>query len=313
MSSSTALYAAADIGGTKIYGGLVRADGTEVAGQAFSTPLGDGSGEKAVQTLLQVWQHLACEQGIAWERVQGFGLAVAGPVDIQRQTVENPYTLPGWEHFPLGVRLQQEGKRPAVLDNDANGALLGEIALRKWQNKRVLMLTFGTGIGAAFYDGNGLYRAEGAYHPEMGHILVASGEGEEPCYCGQKGCFENLCSGTALNRRARRYGFSDFDEAAGLTKENPQAAAFLQTVEQEMSAGLWSLCTVFRPQIVLGGGGVMARHFPVLQRAANRIPQNRDFTGPVQVQPASPGGKAPLIGAAMFIHRKLSGKDGDSL
>ncbi|HOS73945.1 MAG TPA: ROK family protein, partial [Verrucomicrobiota bacterium] len=77
-------------------------------------------------------------------------------------------------------------------------------------HERVLMLTFGTGIGVAFCHRGDLYRAGGVYHPEMGHVIVDS-EGPA-CYCNHVGCFESLWSGAAINRRAVDLGYRDFDE-----------------------------------------------------------------------------------------------------
>ena len=95
MEQGKPLYAAADIGGTKIRAGLVMDGGAVLGSRVFPTPLGAGAGEQAVGQLLSAWGQLCRERQIPWEWVAGFGLAVAGPVDIRRQTVENPYTLPG--------------------------------------------------------------------------------------------------------------------------------------------------------------------------------------------------------------------------
>lgn len=296
---SKTYFAAADIGGTKISVGLVDAEGRVLGSRKFKTPVGENGAERAKDEMLSAVQVL-CET-LHIPALSGMGVVCAGPVDTVRGVVENPFTLPGWDGYPLAGALSEALHVPVILENDANGALLGAVRQMGLQEKRVLLLLFGTGIGVAFWDGAALYRAGDGYHPEMGHLIV-SGEKTE-CYCGHSGCFEALCSGKALNGRAAAAGFCDFDTLR-TAAENPDATALLNHIRTDIQNGVWNLNVLFKPDVILLGGGIAEKHCDffaqtILEDAAN----GSEFLRPFEVIKTSPSMDAALSGASMLFGR----------
>lgn len=291
---------AVDIGGTKIMVGIADEQGNIISSYSFPTALGTGGAEKSLLKIVQLLEQQRRTDCNVLRHLTRIGVVCAGPVDTKEGIVKNPYTLPGWEEFFLCRRLSEETGVPVFLENDANGALIGEVVLRGLSKQRVLMVTVGTGIGVAFMDRGTLYRTGQGYHPEMGHVVVSS-EGE-PCYCGQNGCFESMCSGTAMNKRAVQMGYRDFDELFEHAKEGGEREAEIRNqISEDFSRGLWNLCVIFKPEIVILGGGIMEQYYSFFSKKfLDFIKGKEDFVGSIQLKKAISQAKSALVGATQL-------------
>lgn len=289
------LYGTVDIGGTKIMTGITEETGILKSYETFPTlelAVSDTI-DKILDSLRKQCRVLQLEL----QCLSGIGIVCAGPVDVHQGTIENPYTLPGWEHYPFVQALEERSGLSVKLENDVNGALLGEIHLKNLEKKRVLMIAFGTGIGIAFQADGTLYRAGDSFHPELGHMII-SAEGET-CYCGHKGCFERLWSGTALHKRAKDLGFDDFNQLFDRWKSGDEdAAAFIRQIRLELQTAVWNLGIVFKPDTVILGGGIMHSYFSFASDALLAdMQKNIDFVPPYEVLQADPEHNPALIGA----------------
>jgi glucokinase len=288
-----------DIGGTKIAAATVRADGAiarEVSLPTESTR-GFGSG---VARLLETGHSLLAETGWSVADIVGVGIGCAGPVDPVRGTVDNPFTLPGWEGGNLVAALSEGLSTRVTLENDADAALLGECWLGAGRGRDpVLMLTFGTGIGGAAIRGDVLLRGAGGAHPELGHVIVdPSGP---PCYCGARGCFESLASGTALEAAAQRAGYPSGRELlARAATSDPAASALRARALAATAEAVFSLLHTLLPERVILGGGMMDAHYePFAEAVRGTIARARALPGRVvSVARAELGRRAGLVGAA---------------
>lgn len=291
---------AVDIGGTKIMAGIADEHGHVICSESFPTVLGEGGAETSLKRIVQLLERQRRKETKGHCHLQRIGVVCAGPVDTREGIVQNPYTLPGWEEYPLSERLSEATGVPVFLENDANGALIGEVALRNLYSERVLMVTVGTGIGAAFMDRGVLYQTGQGYHPEMGHIVISSQK--DICYCGQSGCFENLCSGTAVNRRAALKGYLDFDQLFTFGKQGDQTAlGILKEITDDFCRGLWNLCVIFKPDVVILGGGIMDQYYSFFsEKYLHFIKGKEDFVGRLQLAMVSTQSAPALVGAAQL-------------
>ncbi|WP_343613432.1 ROK family protein [Novosphingobium sp.] len=153
---------------------------------------------------------------VAWFREQGLnpaaiGIASFGPLDLDPAS-------PTWGHIPrtpkphwtgadLVTPFAQAFACPVAIDTDVNGAALSEY---RWgagvDDKSLLYLTIGTGIGGGFVNGKhaGGHLLHGLSHPEMGHIRVARHPQDHnyPGFCPFHGdCLEGLVAGPAIKAR----------------------------------------------------------------------------------------------------------------
>ena len=136
------------------------------------------------------------------KQVLGMGIGVPAPVRADG-IVENTVNL-GWKYKEVKKEMEQRTGIRTVVGNDANLAALGEM----WkgagnQEKNLLMVTLGTGVGGGLIvDGVPATGANGAAG-EIGHICMNPLE-QETCGCGNHGCLEQYASATGIARLARR-------------------------------------------------------------------------------------------------------------
>ncbi len=255
------------------------------------------------------------------ERLAGIGMGCTGPVDAQRGVIVNPGTLPGWVDVPVVEWLKQRFGVPACLENDADAAALGEYWMGAGRGTdRLYAITVGTGIGTACIIDGQVYRGVGGFHPEGGHLLVDPAG--PACYCGGRGCWESLASGTAIAASMRAaleaqgalYGAwaerCDGQAVADAARRGDTLA--LQVMERAADAfaqGLFSILMLFFPEMIVLSGGVM-RSYDLFQPAIARTLQAASVyipTGSVRVELARLGYYAGMYGAAYAVNAEILG------
>jgi glucokinase len=133
----------------------------------------------------------------------GAGLGIPGIIDLPTGTLRKCANLPSFEGYPVRAEIERLLCAPAVLENDANVAALGEQwlgAARGVANAAVI--TLGTGIGGGLVLGGKIWHGMNGMAGEFGHVTVEP-EGPE-CGCGSRGCAERYASASGLVRMARQ-------------------------------------------------------------------------------------------------------------
>ena len=150
-------------------------------------------------------------------------------------------------------------------ENDADAAALGEARWGAGQGRvRFLLVTIGTGIGGgAVIDGQ-LYRGVKGIHPEVGHHVT---DPAGPlCFCGARGCWESLASGPAMSAWMKANTTGKGEPPIVLTAReicamaeggNGLAQRALAREAQYLGMGVANLTTLFCPDTIARGGGVM--------------------------------------------------------
>jgi glucokinase len=196
---------------------------------------------------------------------------------------------------------------PTALMNDADAAILGEVfegsnALDGTDS--AVMLTFGTGVGGAFWDGKNVYAGAYGEHPEIGHVGV---EPDGPvCYCGLRGCLESVASGTAIDGFARGLGVGGIESlGAAVEAGNGNAIDLANRTRMAITYALVTLTHTFRPSWFIIGGGVMENLHRYL--APTAVPVNASTVPgpPPRVVLASLGNRAGMFGASVAARRLL--------
>ena len=235
------------------------------------TPVESGP-DGVVAAMVSGTTELLRDHGLGREDVAGVGIGCPGPLDLDAGIVIGTPNIPGFENVPIRERVSQGTGLPAVLENDANAAALGEYLCGSGKDCRVMvLLTLGTGIGSGIVlDGRLLHGAHGI-GAELGHMIVEP-DGER-CGCGQQGCLERYASATYLARHARRLIEEDgrdsslravLEQAGDIdAKAVVHARAAGDALAEEvwdramrfLAIGCVNLCRIFDPdRIVLGGG-----------------------------------------------------------
>jgi len=294
------MIGAVDIGGTKIAAGMVNDTGELVANiETASKPqLGPEAGISKLIEML----HETCAQ--AGGTLQGIGIGCTGPVDPLTGKLGRIEFLPGWEGKNLVDELQGTFQVSAALENDADAAALGEFAWGAGKEaERFIYVTISTGIGGGIVLDGHLYRGAGNSHPEIGHhVIDPSGP---PCFCGAQGCWESLASGPALARSAGKATAFEVCEAA--RRGDVLARAAVDREGLYLGLGLANLITIFLPDMIALGGGVIqsfdlfeAKVTETIRSTCGLVPFER-----TRLVPAALGRDVGLVGAAQVWKKRF--------
>jgi glucokinase len=297
-----------DVGGTKAAGLLVTEEGDVLTRHVAETPAEDVDATMA--TLFDVIDTLRKESDPL-----AVGIGAAGLVDFDAGLMRFAPNL-AWRELPIRDLVAEHTGLPCVLDNDATAACWGEYRFGAGRGYRhMLLVTVGTGIGGGIVADGALYRGRHGFAGEVGHVVV---DPEGPlCGCGNRGCFEQVASGRALDRLGQEAAnehpegliarLAGAEEVVGrkVTEAARQgdivARRIIEEVGRRLGMGIAGLVNVLDPEIVVVGGGVADIGPALLDpareafRATVLAPDHRPE---VPIVPAALGNDAGAIGAA---------------
>ena len=198
--------------------------------------------------------------------VDGVAIASAGDIDTNTSVItyatEN---LPGMIGFDFAELCHREFGLPAKAINDAHAALLGEMVYgigKKYLDKRVVMLSFGSGVGGGYYANGKIVANEENDFGRFGHICLK--ENGIQCTCGKKGCIEMYLSGRAIHRDAAQMGIDGPDIFERYALGEKAYVAFVEKLRADLKASLDKVMAVSPFDVCIIGGGVadwMGAHF----------------------------------------------------
>jgi len=311
-----------DIGGTKVAGGVVAPDGTILATARRATP---GSSVSATEdAIAAVVDELSA--GHDGELV-GVGIGAAGWFDRTGDTVLfSPHLA--WRNSTLRQDLATRLRRPLWVGNDANAAAWAEYRYGAARGADLaLMITLGTGIGGGIVVDGRLRRGAHGVAGEWGHMRVVP-DGRL-CPCGNRGCWEQYASGTALGQTAREVArtspaaaapllelvglepdrLTGEDVARAAAQGDPLALELVTEVGVWLGQGIADLAAILDPEIVVIGGGVSKLGDMMLGPARERLDRalpGRGFRPGPRVVAAELGPQAGLVGAADLVRLAVS-------
>lgn len=303
-----------DIGGTKIAGALVDAQGQIVLEERVPSPAGDP--EAMVDAVVGLIERLSANH-----EVIGAGVAAAGFIDADQSTIIYAPNI-SWRNEPFKAKLEAKLNIPVIIENDANAAGWAEYRYGAGRGfKHMIMLTIGTGVGGAVITDSHMLRGGFGIAGELGHLRVVP-DGLL-CGCGQNGCLESYASGTALLRTARELAASNSPEGDRLREIEAEAGqltgleVYKAILEGDKGAlrllselGSWlgqaigSLVAVLDPEVVVIGGGVSAARDlllnPIREAYLAHLPA-RGYRPELKITTAEFVNDAGVVGAADLV------------
>jgi glucokinase len=301
-----------DLGGTNLRVGLVDPDGSVVDERRLATPK---TLDEIVDQITDAVRTLAPVRSDA----RALGVGAAGMVDHEG-TIHYSPNVPAFLHAPVRTRLEEATGLPAVVDNDANVAVVAELVHGAARGcTEVLLITLGTGIGGGVVTRGEVLRGAHGFGTEVGHFQV---DPDGPlCACGQRGHWEALASGTALGLLGREWAAAgaapsvlarasgSIDDITGvLVGDAAQAGAadaiaIVEEYARRVAIGLVGLVNIFDPELVVVSGGLVELDAVLLAplRAAfdGRI-EGAAHRPAVPIVAAELGGQAGVVGAAVL-------------
>jgi glucokinase len=314
---SNKYYIGIDLGGTCIKGGIVNEKGEILV--CDKTPTEVEKGDKGVAAnIAKLANDLLARQGLTTADVEGLGIGSPGMIDSNEGNVVYANNL-GWENFRICDELSRLlGGITVKIGNEANVAAVGEVkfgAARNYNN--AVMITLGTGVGGGIVLDGKIVEGNRGAGAELGHIVIVK-DGEQ-CSCGRRGCFEAYSSATALIRDTKRameahpdskmWEIGSIDAVGGRTvfdyaPIDPYAKAVLDSYIEHLACGLINYANIFRPEVILLGGGVCAQGdnlIKPLQAIMNKEIYAGDKGPQVPILIAELENSAGLLGAAALL------------
>ncbi|MEK7397608.1 MAG: ROK family protein [Candidatus Poribacteria bacterium] len=203
-----------DIGGTKIKSAIV-SNGKVMEPLLNQTETSD---HKAI--IEQIVNIIGSYQKRLNMQIDGVGIAIAGAIDHQSGNIIESPNLPFPKGFHLKPELETIINKSVYVGSELKMAALGELyygAARGKQN--VVVITIGTGVGAAVIINGNLYHGSHNIAGEIGHTCVDSSNEAILCSCGRTGCIEAYTSGPSLIlKMIRCSGMKDIQIAKRIDK-----------------------------------------------------------------------------------------------
>ena len=258
-------------------------------------------------------------------KIAAVGIGAAGIIDVETGLITFSPNLPGWRNIKLKDILERELDVKTFVDNDATVAALAEhiFGIAVGCNHFVCV-TLGTGIGGGIVTNGQIYRGISGGAGEIGHMTI---DINGPlCGCGNRGCFETLASGTALEREAKAKiaeGAKTSIPKYAKESSNRISAKSIYLAAQDgdklaneliaqlgyyLGVGLANLVNIFNPQIIVISGGV-SRMGDLLLEPARKTVRERAFelsAKAARVEVSSLGYDAGPLGAVALALSELS-------
>lgn len=308
-------YLGIDIGGMSVKAGIVTTDGKMIAKKTVETSA-KGRTDDFIADIARLADEVTVAAGLDKSQISGVGMGVPGTVNTAEGVVTYACNI-GFRNTPLAEKFRELFGVLPRLANDADASALGEVRFGAGNNADdALMITLGTGVGTGIIINGKIFSGRHGMGGESGHIVIVV-DGER-CGCGRKGCFEAYASATALIRQtaaaAEKYPDS---ELAAIIKEDGKVsgttafraykkgdAAGKEVVEnyvKYIGEGISNLVNIFRPEIILVGGGVSneGEYFiKMIEDYVNANTYGQSLNAEISVKKAALGNDAGIFGAA---------------
>jgi predicted NBD/HSP70 family sugar kinase len=144
---------------------------------------------------------------IKHEQLLGVGVGIIGNVDAKRGVSKHAYGL--WDkEVAVEAYLSEALDLPVVVENNVRALALAEMELTQHRNNRnMVFIKLGPGIGSAVILDNDIYKGSFNNSGELGHMIIDLNG--KKCRCGQTGCLETVASIATLIEDIR----SDFSKS----------------------------------------------------------------------------------------------------
>jgi predicted NBD/HSP70 family sugar kinase len=191
------------------------------------------------------------------DQILGIGISLPGTIDKVAGRVVAAEAL-GWFDIDVAGILSAQLDWPLLFENDANLSALAE----QWHSPSLaetlryfvyVRLQGGVGTGVVI-DGRILHGISSA-GAEFGHVMLDPGG--RPCNCGNRGCWEQYASDTALIRTYREASGKAVEDALEIVRLARQGDApalhALRTTARYLALGFVNLVAALNPQAIIVG------------------------------------------------------------
>lgn len=307
-----------DIGGMSFKIGIVDENGN-IAFRDVLKVTTNNSQEEMIELLANKVNDLIKTNNVSKDDILGIGIGCPGSINSNTGVCDYSNNLK-WENLPVVEIIEKITNIKCKITNDANAATLGEVKFGCGLGyKNVIMLTLGTGVGGGIVLNGTLYEGNEGKGAELGHAIIKVNG--KRCTCGRKGCLEAYASTSALIKDTKRLvsqnkqsklwtELKDLNLINGkyifeYAKQGDEVAVkALDNYINYLKEGILNYCNIFRPELIILGGGISAQEDYILSRLIPLL--EKEYYGfkntpKVEIKCAKLGNDAGIIGAAYLI------------
>jgi len=261
-----------DIGGTKLYAGVINRKGEILATAKMSTGVA-GSFEDCRLRIIEVIENAVKNAELTLADISAIGVGSPGPLDLTEGVVIETPNLK-WENAPVRRSIEEAFGKPVKIDNDVNVGTLAECTFGAAKGaKFVIGLFVGTGLGGGVIVDGKLLHGFNENAGELGHVII--NPNGPKCGCGVRGHLEAYVAKSGIERRIRK-DIKDGSKSslAKILKKNTEplkssvlAKAYtagdkvvVKAVNRSaryLGMAVANFLNIFNPEIVILGGGVV--------------------------------------------------------
>ncbi|KUK16179.1 MAG: ROK family protein [Petrotoga mobilis] len=218
-------------------------------------------------------------------KIKGIGIVMPGLIDSQKRVLRSVHPFPLLKDYPLVEQLEEHYKKTIWLENDANGAVLGE----KWfghgkKFNNYVFVVGDSGIGAGIVINGRLYSGASNSAGEIGHTFMTKD-------------FIPLESFGGLSRLADDFKLP-LEIILNESKNSDEIKKALDDISKFLALGIVNLVNTVDPEAIIVGGRILKAGNSVI-REIKKIVEQYTFSDKVpQILVASKKEDALLFGAA---------------
>ncbi len=248
-----------DIGGTTVKGCVISDGGRIVYQITIGSVKGDP--DALAESVITAMSNFRSS-------IAAVGISCAGTVNTGTHLISASNLK--WDNVPFEAIMEMKMRCPVIADNDVSGALRAEHAVGVCAGENnVVYIALGTGIGGAFLINGVPWRGPDNTGGEIGHMIThADGL---PCACGGRGCFEQYASSSALVKKA---GCPAREVFRRVRAGDEDTIRILDEYVHELCVGLTGIIHIFRPEMLILGGGVGSAGEALLSRVRRELDTN---------------------------------------
>lgn len=204
----------------------------------------------------------------------------------------------------LKMLIEKTFQIPTVVENEANLSVLGE-KLRSDDNENLVNINVRDGIGAGIINNHKLFRGQGHYAGEIGHMVV-NFNGKK-CVCGNKGCIEQYASETNLlasyskKSGKDKVSFSSFKE--DYFNDLPHTQKIIDDFIHYISIIINNLSLSIAPEVILINSKFTSEIDGVIEKIQNNI--NCKTLKNIELRKSTLGNKAIIYGGFLLCRNKF--------
>jgi glucokinase len=238
MSRSGGVVVGIDNGGTSNNATVLDRSGTFLVDRLSETPSRVTEGPKvAVGCMVDSVGSVLGSLGLSLSDVRAVGLDTPGPASARgviSSLGSTNFVHEQWRDFDVRGALEEALGIPVVYNNDGNAAALyahyEQFGERARETSSVSAIV-GTGLGGGVVESGQVVRGAAGMAGELGHVMIAmdgllaEGQPQPECNCGNSGDVESVASLTGITKNLLPYWLTRYPDHPLAHAESPAAAA----------------------------------------------------------------------------------------